>query len=84
MNVTHTTKGCIPHLRVVTEQGVIFAPVMLETEPTHNGGRRILIKGGPSYGLPVPLELKGEFLYVLPGGAAITAGDLHGNLAEAA
>lgn len=84
MNHTFTTKGCIPHLRVVTAHGVIFAPVMLGTEPSPRGGRRVLIEGGLSYGLPVPMEFKGEFLYALPGGVASTAADLHRHLEEAA
>lgn len=86
MNTTNTTKGIIPHLRIVTAEGVIFAPVLLETEETLSvrGGRHLVLKGGNDYRLPVPVEVGGEYAYALPGGGAITASELHGQLQEAA
>lgn len=85
MNITETAEGQIPHLRIVLKECVIFAPVRLETEPTHNGGRRLVCK--ERYGreqLPVPARLRGEYLYALPGGGLTTASDMRGIAMERA
>jgi len=73
MMATHTTEGAIPHLRIVTEYGIVHAPVKLVTAPNGRGHMRVVIdETAPSHQrFPSPMRRDGKLVFALPGGLEV-------------
>lgn len=57
--VTQTSEGPIPHRLIITEQGVLLAPVKLVTDMRDN------------HGLHAPQRRGDKLVYALPGGGEV-------------
>jgi hypothetical protein len=70
---TWTREGAIPHLPVVTEAGMVHAPVRLVTRLDAQGRVRVDMQrnGNDDLRLPHPLRVDGRLVYALPGGGSI-------------
>lgn len=69
MNETMTREGPVRHLRVVTEIGVIHAPVKLQ--PDHDGRIRVGSYGSEEARFPSPMRRNGRLVFALPGGGEV-------------
>lgn len=72
MSATMTSEGYIPHLKVVTDEGVILAPVKLRTVRVTKGVRVYLDYSKESDRRhPEPVRRDGKFVFALPGGLEV-------------
>lgn len=70
MSATFTADGVIPHLKVVTESGVLLAPVKMV--PKSRGTLAMQRRHGND-SLPVPMKRDGKLVFALPGGVEVLA-----------
>lgn len=64
-----TREGAIPHLPVVTDAGMILAPVKLQP---NDAGKVRMSKNGTDMGrYPAPMRRNGRLVFALPGGGEV-------------
>lgn len=72
MSATMTSEGYVPHLKVVTGDGVILAPVKLRTVRVAKGVRVYLDYSKESDRRhPEPMRRNGRLVFALPGGGEV-------------
>lgn len=69
MDATLTSEGFIQHLEVVTDAGVILAPVKLQ--PDFDGRIRCADVGSEITRRPAPMKRNGRLVFALPGGGEV-------------